>query len=129
LQLDGRARARGVVASILGLWLLACVALGARHETETGHWADRQGNLHHAVRSSCTNEGPDADVHAATGRVDHDACELAAARHAVARPTLAVQPSVQPPDRPFAWIAPSDDELVVITARYRFAPKTSPPAV
>jgi hypothetical protein len=127
LQLGGRAHARSVVASLLSLWLLACVALGARHATEAGHWADRQGQLHHSIHSSCTNDGPDADMHAATGRLDHDACELAAARHVFARPTVAVLPAAQPPDRALAWIAATDDVVVASTGRYRLAPKTSPP--
>jgi hypothetical protein len=66
-------------------------------------------------------------MHRATGRPDHDACELAAARHAFARVSVAVTPAAQPPDRTLAWIAPRDVGVVVTAARYRFAPKTSPP--
>lgn len=127
MQLKPRAPARVAVASLLSVWLLACVALGARHETEAGHWADRQGQLHHTIHSSCTNDGPDADMHRAAGRLDHDACELAAARHAFASAAVAAIPTARPPDRVVACRDGEVADLVVVAARYRFAPKTSPP--
>ena len=112
----------------MSLWLLACVALGARHESESDHWADRRGTLHHSIHSSCTNDGPDADMHRASGSADHDACELAAVTHAFASAAVAATPSARRPDRTIAWLAVRDGAHVAVAALYRFAPKTSPPA-
>jgi len=118
---------RRLVASILGVSVLLCVVLGARHEAKVGHWRDRTGQLRHAVAVSATAVSDRPSVHRGSTAPDLEPCELAAARHApasasVTAPWLATRIHVA-----LVTITSAATNVVETTAVYRLAPKTSPP--
>jgi len=128
MRLAKRRFSRRLVASMLGISLVLCMVLGARHEAQAGHWTDRTGQLRHAVALATTVVSDQPSAHRATTTPDLDPCELAAARHAptsaeVAQPELALHIQV-------ALVAITSTAANVVETRvvYRLAPKTSPPA-
>lgn len=124
---DRRRRPR-VIAAIIGVWLVLCGVLGARHEAEVRHCVDGNGNSVHAPKMVGAHTGTHSDVHATDGEPNLDVCAIAAAMHQSAsanctRPLLHSAHQQQ-------LGATSVIELAAIVTRhvYRLAPKTSPPA-
>jgi hypothetical protein len=114
---------------VAGVWLLLSGVLGRSHEAQVAHVVDpHTGELHHATGLVGNHTGTHSDYHAASDRdSDTEACPIVAALH------QAVDPSVA---HPVALIAPTQARALPITftsagsvtAVYRLAPKTSPPA-
>jgi hypothetical protein len=118
---------RRFVASMLGVSIVLCAVLGARHEAQVGHWTDRTGQLRHAVTLATTVTSDRPSARRASSTPDLDPCELAAARHApssaeVARHELTVRVQVE-----LIAITSSAANAVETRVLYRLAPKTSPP--
>jgi hypothetical protein len=119
---------RRFLAAIVGLWLVVCGILGQRHASQVAHYTDGRGEVFHASGMVGSHTTESSDIHASGGALDHDACEIAAARHHtgsahVASPAVSVVVTVhQLPRR--ATVVVAIGRLV-----FRIAPKTSPPRI
>jgi hypothetical protein len=118
------------VAAITAWLFFACGLLAMRHEAATPHVRDRAGGFVHAAGLTGHHAGHHSDIH---GQRDPDAgtgeCAVLTASHQAASAEIAA------PVIAFAVGASSAPEalhvldVTTITAVYRLAPKTSPPAV
>jgi hypothetical protein len=110
-------------AALLALWLVACGALSARHEARTAHAIDAAGRVVHAQSLGHHQDG--SHVHDVS-TADHGECAIASAFHQAASSRVRV-PAIAAA-RPIAIAAQSaPTNPAPATARYRLAPKTSPP--
>lgn len=118
-----------LVAACIGVWLIACGALGAHHAAQVAHVVDRQtGAIVHAEPLSSAHWVDHADIHGQRAGGDHDACALATALHQPLRaplPHANVSP-ITAPGRVAGVARAAGARLADLV--YRLAPKTSPPA-
>lgn len=119
-------RGRRALAILASAWLIAAGVLGLRHEARVAHAIDAHGVAIHGAHAHGHRAGAADHLHAGGGAHLDDACALCAAshqsvaRHAAPSLTATIAPiAIRSPRAP---VAP-----VEAVARYRLAPKTSPP--
>ena len=117
---------RRAIAILASAWLVAAGLLALRHEAEVAHAIDAHGVAIHGAHAIGHRAGAPDHLHAGGGAHPDLACALCAALHQpgatrAATPLTAAIASivVVTPRAPTAPIA--------AIARYRLAPKTSPP--
>ncbi|HEY4239787.1 MAG TPA: hypothetical protein VGM88_08225 [Kofleriaceae bacterium] len=117
-----------MIAAVTGLWFVACLVLGARHEARVLHYEDAAGRHVHATAMLGEHTAAQSDIHAsgAPSR-DHDACDILTGIRQAARASAPVNLVLAACET--VAIEPTVDLDLAITgaALYRLAPKTSPP--
>jgi hypothetical protein len=123
-------RSRRAAAAFGAALLIVVGWFGAWHEAEVAHVRDGRGELVHAHElAELHHDGPAAHLH---GRHAHEhlpgACALLAVAHATTVAARAIAPDTIPPI-PYELAATQLAAVHGAIARYRLAPKTSPPAM
>jgi hypothetical protein len=129
-QRRGASRTRRLLAIVIGLWFVACGALGTRHEAEVAHVVDRAtGQVRHAEQmiGEHTNT-TQSDVHGETENGDHGVCSLSTALHQAVRAPQA-RLVADSPETTFVCVRGGVLSTLAVTLVYRLAPKTSPPTI
>lgn len=120
-------RARRAIAILASAWLVVAGALGLRHEAEVAHAIDARGVAIHGAHAVGHHVGAADHLHRGGGGAHpDDACALCAATHQAGATHAA--PALAAAIAPIAILPrPAPRAPIAAIARYRLAPKTSPP--